>query len=142
MLSWRLFPGAIYLIAFLLVATYTFTKTPPYATLHTATLVAMFTLAILGMFAMLAKETRPAAFFGVIGMALTLMAALLAAPIALTYFQTGLVPRLPTFVLATGLVLSGTIAAVCGLILDSLARARIEAKRAVFLSHPAPQWPR
>ena len=97
---------------------------------------------ILGMFAMLAKETRPAAFFGVIGMALTLMAALLAAPIALTYFHTGLVPLLPTFVLATGLVLSGTITAVCGLILDSLARARIEAKRAVFLSHPAPQWPR
>lgn len=95
---------------------------------------------ILGMFAMLAKETRPAAFFGAIGVGLTLLAMLLAAPLALTYFETGLVPRLPTAILSMGLVVTGTIAAVCGLILDSLARARIEAKRSVFLSYKAQPW--
>ena len=95
---------------------------------------------ILGMFMILAKETRPAAFFGAIGLALTLAALGLAAPLALTYFQTGLVPRFPTAVLSMGLVIVATVTAVCGLILDSLARARVEAKRSVFLSYPAPEW--
>lgn len=95
---------------------------------------------ILGMFATLMKETRPAAFFGAIGLGLVLMAALLAVPLLVTYAETGLVPRLPTAILATGLVITATISAVCGLILDSLARARIEAKRAVFLSFPSPNW--
>lgn len=95
---------------------------------------------ILGMFAMLAKETRPAAFFGTIGMGLVLLAAILALPLLATYAQTGLVPRFPTAILATGLVITATILAVSGLILDSLARARIEAKRAVFLSLQNPDW--
>ena len=95
---------------------------------------------ILGMFAMLAKETRPAAFFGAIGLGLSLLAGLLFIPIAMTYAQTGLVPRLPTAILAMGMIVTGTIAAVCGLILDSLARARIEAKRSVFLSYEAQPW--
>ncbi|MEQ9315130.1 MAG: glycosyltransferase [Henriciella sp.] len=95
---------------------------------------------ILGMFFMLAKETRPAAFFGGIGLLMTLAAMVLAAPLALTYVETGLVPRLPTAILSMGLVLIGTVAATCGLILDSLARARVEAKRSVFLSYPAADW--
>lgn len=95
---------------------------------------------ILGMFAMLAKETRPAAFFGVIALGLTLLAGVLAAPLFVTYFATGLVPRLPTAILSTSLVMMAAISVVCGLILDSLARARTEAKRAVFLSFPARDW--
>ncbi|MGB3627358.1 MAG: glycosyltransferase [Henriciella sp.] len=95
---------------------------------------------ILGMFVTLAKETRPAAFFGAIGLLMTLAALVLSAPLAITYLQTGLVPRFPTAILAMGLVLIGTVAAVCGLILDSLARARVEAKRSVFLSYPAADW--
>ncbi|MEM9738971.1 MAG: glycosyltransferase family 2 protein [Pseudomonadota bacterium] len=94
---------------------------------------------ILGMFAMLAKETRPAAFFGLIGAALMAAAGLMSVPLVLTYVDTGLVPRFPTAILATGIVITGVISAVCGLILDSLARARIEAKRAVFLSYSALQ---
>lgn len=92
-------------------------------------------LRILGMFAMLMKETRPAAFFGLIGAALFLVAAILSAPLFLTWLQTGLVPRFPTAILATGIVIIGVICMMCGLILDSLARARVEAKRAVFLSY-------
>ncbi|MEM1151791.1 MAG: glycosyltransferase family 2 protein, partial [Pseudomonadota bacterium] len=94
---------------------------------------------ILGMFAMLAKETRPAAFFGLIGAALMVCAGIMSLPLMLTYIQTGLVPRFPTAILSTGIVIIGVISAVCGLILDSLARARIEAKRAVFLSYSALQ---
>ena len=97
---------------------------------------------ILGMFATLAKETRPAAFFGLIGLAFTVVACLLSIPLFTTYLETGEVPRFPTAILSTGLVIIGTITVVCGLILDSLARARTEAKRAVFLSFPAPNWPK
>ena len=92
---------------------------------------------ILGMFALLAKETRPAAFFGAIGAALILAALVLSAPILATYLETGLVPRYPTLILTTGMTVIATIAALCGLILDSLARARIEQKRSVYLSYPA-----
>ncbi|NBC20415.1 MAG: glycosyltransferase [Alphaproteobacteria bacterium] len=92
---------------------------------------------ILGMFALLMKETRPLAFFGLIGAGLMLLALALSAPLFLTYVQTGLVPRFPTAILTTGIAIIGVISAVCGLILDSLARARIEAKRAVFLSYRA-----
>ncbi|MEL6860394.1 MAG: glycosyltransferase family 2 protein [Pseudomonadota bacterium] len=95
---------------------------------------------ILGMFATLAKETRPASFFGAIGAGLVVLACLLAAPLVVTYVETGLVPRFPTAILATGMVITASILAVCGLILDSLARARVEAKRAVFLSFPAREW--
>ncbi|GGB70405.1 MULTISPECIES: glycosyltransferase [Henriciella] len=95
---------------------------------------------ILGMFFMLAKETRPAAFFGAIGMLLTLIALGLSMPLVLTYLETGLVPRLPTAILSVGLIMVATVTAVCGLILDSLARARVEAKRSVFLSYPAADW--
>ncbi|MEM7766128.1 MAG: glycosyltransferase [Pseudomonadota bacterium] len=91
---------------------------------------------ILGMFAVLAKETRPAAFFGAIGMGLVVLAMLLSAPLMWTFAQTGEVPRFPTAILSTGIVITGVIAAVCGLILDSLARARIEQKRLVYLSYP------
>jgi len=93
-------------------------------------------LRILGMFAVLAKETRPLAFFGAIGLGLMALALLLSAPLALTYWQTGEVPRFPTAILSTGIVIIGVISAVCGLILDSLARARIEQKRLVYLSYP------
>ncbi|MEM5515467.1 glycosyltransferase [Henriciella sp. AS95] len=95
---------------------------------------------ILGMFLMLAKETRPAAFFGMIGLVLTLLAVGLSVPLVFTYLETGLVPRVPTAILSVGLVLVATVTAVCGLILDSLARSRVEAKRSVFLSYPAGDW--
>ena len=92
---------------------------------------------ILGMFALLAKETRPAWFFGLIGAALFGLAGILSLPLLATYAQTGEVPRFPTAILSTGLVTLGAISCVCGLILDSLARSRIEAKRAVFLTYSA-----
>ena len=68
-----------------------------------------------------------------------LMAILLAAPVFATYAETGLVPRLPTVVLCTGLTLCAALMGVCGLILDSLARARVEQKRILYLAMAAPR---
>jgi hypothetical protein len=50
-----------------------------------------------------------------------------------TYLQTGLVPRLPTAVLSTGLVLLGIVSLSCGLILDTVTRGRREVKRLAYL---------
>lgn len=82
----------------------------------------------------LLKETRPLLFFGVPAVAAALVASLLAIPLVSTYLETGLVPRFPTAVLCTGLVLLASLFAVCGLILDSLAQSRVEQKRMLFLA--------
>ncbi|WP_454748639.1 glycosyltransferase [Ciceribacter selenitireducens] len=92
---------------------------------------------ILWMFAMLMKETRPFAFFGAI--AATIMAASLffMAPVLVEYFTSGLVSRMPTWILATALMMMSLLAFTAGLILDSLARSRAEQLRIHYLSLPA-----
>jgi hypothetical protein len=61
-----------------------------------------------------------------------------AIPIVVTYLETGLVPRLPTAVLATGLMLSAFLCMAAGLILDTVTRGRREMKLLAYLSHRAP----
>ncbi len=58
-------------------------------------------------------------------------------PVVLEFLHTGMVPRLPTALLATGLVLASSLAFVCGLVLDQVARGRKELKRLAYLSIPA-----
>ncbi|WP_407049148.1 glycosyltransferase [Methyloraptor flagellatus] len=89
---------------------------------------------ILMMIAMLLKETRPAAFFGLLSGLFGLASLILAAPIVGTFLDTGLVPRLPTAVLAMGLMLVAFLFTACGLILDSVARGRVEQKRILYLA--------
>ena len=89
---------------------------------------------ILATFALLLKETRPAWFFGALAGANLLLATLLALPLIDTFLATGLVPRLPTAVLCTGLTLLAALFAMCGIILDSLARSRCELKRLLYLA--------
>jgi len=88
---------------------------------------------ILRAMLVLLKENRPLAFFGAIAGALFAAALVLGVPLAVTFAQTGLVPRLPTAVLATGLVLMGLLSGAAGLILDSIAKGRLEAKRLAYL---------
>jgi hypothetical protein len=95
-------------------------------------------LRILGTFALLLKETRPALFFGALAGAAMALAVGLAIPILSTFLSTGLVPRIPTVVLCTGLTLFAALMGACGLILDSLARARVEQKRILYLTIAAP----
>jgi hypothetical protein len=91
-------------------------------------------LRILGTFVLLFKEVRPAAFFGAIAIALALASIGLGLPIVFTFMDTGLVPRFPTAILVTGLAVLAGIATVCGLVLDSVARGRLEHKRLIYLS--------
>jgi len=89
---------------------------------------------IVAFIGFLLKEVRPFAFFGFIGILLLVAAIGIGAPVIVEYQHTGLVPRLPTAVLATGLVVLSSLAFVCGLILDSVSRGRLEAKRLAYLA--------
>lgn len=82
---------------------------------------------------------RPLLFFGVIGAALAGLAVGLGIPLALTYARTGLVPRFPTALAATGLVILAALSGFAGLILDTVVRGRREVRRLAYLAHPAPQ---
>jgi glycosyltransferase involved in cell wall biosynthesis len=84
---------------------------------------------------------RPVLYFGAIGLALALTAILLSIPLVITYVATGLVPRLPTAVLATGLMLLAFLCLFTGLILDTVVRGRREVRRLAYLAYPAPLAP-
>jgi glycosyltransferase involved in cell wall biosynthesis len=91
---------------------------------------------ILRTIVVLVKEEKPLLFFGAIAIVLALTSVVLGAPIVAQYHVTGLVPRLPTAVLATGIMLMAALTMVCGLILDSVSRGRKEQKRLRYLSIP------
>jgi glycosyltransferase involved in cell wall biosynthesis len=84
----------------------------------------------------LVRNERPLEFFGLVGVALILVAVALAVPLVETYFETGLVPRLPTAVLSVGLIIVGFLSFLAGLILDVVATMRSEMKRLAYLSYP------
>jgi glycosyltransferase involved in cell wall biosynthesis len=95
-------------------------------------------LRILGTIATLYRIERPLWYFGGVAMALALAALLLAAPLVVTYMETGLVPRLPTAILVTGMVILASLSFFAGLILDTVVRGRREMRRLAYLSHRAP----
>ncbi len=84
------------------------------------------------------RSERPLAFFSGIGISLAVVAVGLAVPIFVTYFEEGIVPRLPTAVLATGLMLLASLSVVAGLILDTVTRGRREMKLLAYLDQRAP----
>ncbi|MFN2258336.1 MAG: glycosyltransferase family 2 protein [Parasphingopyxis sp.] len=83
------------------------------------------------------RAERPVAFFGGIGALLALAAVILAIPLAITYAETGLVPRIPTAILSTGLTLLACLSFFSGLILDTVVRGRREMRRLAYLAFPA-----
>jgi len=93
---------------------------------------------ILNTMLRLYRFERPIIFFGAIAAVLALAAVLLFIPIAITFLETGLVPRLPTAILATGLIILAALLTTAGLILDTVTRGRRELKRLIYLQYPAP----
>jgi glycosyltransferase involved in cell wall biosynthesis len=84
------------------------------------------------------RSERPLPFFSAIGIMLALMSIGLAIPLLITYVQEGIVPRLPTAVLSTGLMLLASLAVACGLVLDTVTRGRRELKLLSYLAQRAP----
>ena len=94
---------------------------------------------ILGTIGYLVREERPLVFFATIAFLFAAVAVFIGAPVVSDYVHTGLVPRLPTAVLATGLMVIAFLSLTCGLILDTVTRGRWEAKRMAYLAIPGPQ---
>ena len=81
---------------------------------------------------------RPVLFYGSIGALLVIAAIILAIPLVQTYLKTGLVPRFPTAILVTGMVIVAVLCLFAGLILDTVTRGRREMRRLAYLEQPGP----
>jgi glycosyltransferase involved in cell wall biosynthesis len=94
---------------------------------------------ILLMIVRLFRTERPQLFYSLIGIVLLVTAILIAVPVVVTYVETGLVPRFPTAILATGIAISGLLCFACGLILDTVTQGRREAKMLAYMAASRPQ---
>ncbi len=93
---------------------------------------------ILKTIATLYRVERPVLFFGLIGALLLIAAFVLAVPLIMTYLDTGLVPRVPTAILNTGMTNVAVLCFFAGLILDTVTRGRREVRRLAYLALPPP----
>ena len=93
---------------------------------------------ILKTIATLYRIERPVLFFGMIGAFLVAAAIVLAVPLIVTYLDTGLVPRFPTAILVTGMVIVAVLCVFAGLILDTVTRGRREVRRLAYLALAGP----
>jgi len=96
-------------------------------------------LRILRTIVRLYRAERPLPFFCGIGLSLAVLAVALAIPIVITYLEQGLVPRIPTAVLSTGLMILAFLSVACGLVLDTVTRGRREMKMLAYLALKAPE---
>ncbi len=95
-------------------------------------------LRILWTIVRLYRLERPLQFFAIIGAVLAVLSLILAVPILATYLREGLVPRLPTAILSTGLMLSALLSFASGLVLDTVTRGRREMKLLAYLQQDPP----
>jgi len=96
---------------------------------------------ILGTIAKLFASEKPLMFFSLIAAVLAATSLGLAIPLLTTYLHTGLVPRLPTGVAATGIMLCAALSLVCGIVMHSVTLGRREAKLLAYLAVPVWQGP-
>ncbi|MFG6402033.1 glycosyltransferase family 2 protein [Microbacterium sp. P04] len=94
---------------------------------------------ILALIGQLIRHERPLFFYGVLGAVLVVIGLIFGIPVVVEYFNTGLVPRLPTAVLAVAFGLFGALAWTVGLILDGVLKARREFSRLNYLLHSPPR---
>ena len=91
---------------------------------------------ILGTILKLYRSEKPLRFFSAIGVLLAALAVGLAVPVFVTYLEQGIVPRLPTALLSTGLMIVAMLSVSSGLVLDTVTRGRREMKLLAYLSQP------
>ena len=93
---------------------------------------------IMRMILKIYRAERPLPLFTAIGLSLAIISIGLAIPIVITFMREGLVPRVPTAVLATGLMLLAFLSISSGLVLDTVTRGRRELKLLAYLAQRAP----
>lgn len=85
------------------------------------------------------RQERPLMFFGGLALSLGIASLMLSIPLFITFSETGLVPRFPTAILVTGMMIISFVSIACGLILDTVTRGRHEIKRLIYLQIPPPK---
>ena len=93
---------------------------------------------ILGLY----RHEKPLSFFGFFGGCFTVLSLALGVPIIVEWFQTGLVPRFPTAILATGTMVLAFLLTTVGVVLQTVTLGRRELRRLVYLQIPAPRAPK
>lgn len=91
---------------------------------------------ILRLILSLYRNEKPLPFFSLLSGLLVVLSVGLAVPLFRTYLETGLVPRFPTAILCTGLMVIAALGFTCGLILDTVTRGRKEVKKLAYLAIP------
>jgi glycosyltransferase involved in cell wall biosynthesis len=94
---------------------------------------------ILLLIGRLMRDERPFELFGTIALGFAIASLWLGIPVVIEFAQTHLVPRFPTAILATGVMLVGVMSFSIGLVLDTVTKARREAKRLAYLAQPPPR---
>lgn len=94
---------------------------------------------ILMTIGLLLRKERPLFFYGFFAIFFALFSFVIGIPVVVEYFETGLVPRLPSAVLVTGTMMLAFLCMVCGIILDTVTRGRWELKRVAYLKFTGPQ---
>lgn len=94
---------------------------------------------IVHMIMRLVREERPLEFFSALAAMFAVTSIALAIPLMIEYTKTGLVPRLPTAVLSTGLMVISSLSLTCGLVLATVTRGRVETKRLQYLQFSSVQ---
>lgn len=93
---------------------------------------------IMRLILQLYKHERPLAYFSTLAVLLAVLSAALAVPVVLEYLNTGLVPRFPTAILSTGIMILAFLFFIAGVILETVTRGRQEIKRLLYLQ--IPRW--
>jgi hypothetical protein len=93
---------------------------------------------ILSLIVGLIRHERPMLFYGLIGALLAIIGIVIGLPVVVEFVETGLVPRLPTAVLALGITILAFLSWMIGLVLDGVLKARRELSRLNYLTYAAP----
>jgi glycosyltransferase involved in cell wall biosynthesis len=93
---------------------------------------------ILWVIIRLFRHERPLPFFLALAAFFAAFSLLLGVPVVLEFFRTGLVPRLPTAVLASSMMLLGMLWLMTGLVLDTVTRGRRELRMLAYLQYGLP----
>lgn len=94
---------------------------------------------ILWLIAKLFAHERPFAFHGLVAGVSMVLALIFGIPVVVEFLETGLVPRLPTVVLAAALAMISAFVATTGAVISAVLKTRREATRLAYLGYAPPE---
>jgi len=84
------------------------------------------------------KDIKPMQFYTMLGAISGALSLVFGIPVVIEYFETGLVPRFPTAILAASLATIAFISLWTGVIVGAIKKTRLDIKRLAYLSYMPP----